>query len=162
MQKIVVATGGIGFQISVKAKVRMAEIEGVEIFCYKEDEGLSREGEVESEMYYNKIDFSEVDDAEGMYHMIDNHIVTTEDLGVRVIQGMCESKVYKDSYWIERDDELLVLMVEELGSAAGHVGVAPKIVEVPDDVKWEVKQIGSDSDVEYVCEAHREWYASRD
>jgi hypothetical protein len=59
-----------------------------------------------------------------------------------------------DQWDIKRDDPRLVQIVEEMGSEAGGVFAELKIVEVPDDVKWE---IGEYDGAEWVQEVHRTW-----
>ena len=55
---------------------------------------------------------------------------------------------------IPRDDEKLVQVVEALGAEAnGHCALL-KIVEIPNEVKWEIEKIDG---VEHVSEVHRTW-----
>lgn len=63
-----------------------------------------------------------------------------------------EVKVF--GWEIERDDPVLVEVVEELGDLANARYSKLKIIEVPDDVKW---YIHDDSGVEEVHEQHRKW-----
>ena len=61
--------------------------------------------------------------------------------------------------WVEwevrRSDPALVEAVEELGSErASDVGSALKVVEIPDDVKWQIKEYDG---MEYIAEVHRTW-----
>ena len=61
-------------------------------------------------------------------------------------------------FWSEhelsRDDADLVAAVESLGSKAGGDYADLKIVEIPDDVEW---QIGEYDGTEWVAEKHRTW-----
>jgi hypothetical protein len=55
---------------------------------------------------------------------------------------------------ILRDDPILVRVVEELKEYANGEFSELKIVEIPEDVKWEI----SDYDgIEWVSESHRTW-----
>ena len=55
---------------------------------------------------------------------------------------------------IQRDDEKLVRVVEELKEkASGHCANL-KVVSIPDAVKW---QISTADGIEYVSEVHRSW-----
>jgi hypothetical protein len=55
----------------------------------------------------------------------------------------------------KRDDVHLVRVVETLGCAeAGSVHSALKIVNVPDDVEWTIKEYDG---IEWVAEVHRTW-----
>ena len=73
-----------------------------------------------------------------------------------------EKAAYNDAYsrqnfsdrYIPRDDPLLVQVVEELGKAADNRYSELKIVEIPDDVEWQIDEYdGSD----WVAEKHRTW-----
>ena len=55
---------------------------------------------------------------------------------------------------IKRDDPILVEIVEQLGEAAGHCFAELKVVEIPDDVEWE---IGDYDGKELIAEKHRTW-----
>jgi len=59
-----------------------------------------------------------------------------------------------DGYWtimdINRDDEMLVKAVEDIGTESGC-----HIVEVPDDIDWFVTE--TNDGYEYVAEKHRTW-----
>ena len=56
---------------------------------------------------------------------------------------------------IERNDPVLVKVVEELGSKSFGFAANLKIVEIPDDVNWEVVQYDG---LEHIAEKHRTWY----
>ncbi len=55
---------------------------------------------------------------------------------------------------ISRDDEVLVKIVEELGTKANGFYSELKIVEIPDDVKWCIEDFDGK---EWVAEEHRTW-----
>jgi hypothetical protein len=55
---------------------------------------------------------------------------------------------------IPRDDTTLVQTVEELGKSAGGRFADLKIVEIPDDVEWEIEEYDG---LEWVAERHRTW-----
>ena len=54
-----------------------------------------------------------------------------------------------------RAEERLIQMVEEFGERANGDVARLKIVEVPDDVEWEVVQ--DETGIEWVAEKHRTW-----
>lgn len=60
-----------------------------------------------------------------------------------------------DYYDIPRDCEHLVKVVEQLGSKADTKYSKLKVVEIPQDVVWQIDEY--DSGVEWVAEAHRTW-----
>jgi len=69
--------------------------------------------------------------------------------------------LFKDGlvYYIEREregrtDPILVNVVEELGEMANGPHAELKIVDVPDDVEWEIAEYDG---IEWVAEKHRTW-----
>ena len=58
------------------------------------------------------------------------------------------------NYDIVRDDPVLVRVVEELGIAAGDNYAELKIIEIPDDVVWELNEYDGR---EWIAETHRRW-----
>ncbi len=55
---------------------------------------------------------------------------------------------------IARTDPILIQVVEELGEKCGTPVSSPKVVEVPDDVKWTIEEYDG---LEWVAEVHRTW-----
>ena len=55
---------------------------------------------------------------------------------------------------IPRDDAVLIRVVEELGDAANGFAADLKIVDIPDDVDWEIEEYDGN---EWVAEKHRTW-----
>lgn len=62
---------------------------------------------------------------------------------------------YSD-YWLDdmRNHDLLVRVVEELGDKASGKFAELKVVEIPDDVEWQIEQYDG---CEHVAEKHRIW-----
>ena len=58
------------------------------------------------------------------------------------------------SYKEERNNPLLVQVVEELGAKANDTFADLKIVDIPDDVEWYIHEYDG---LESVCEQHRTW-----
>ena len=56
---------------------------------------------------------------------------------------------------IERNDPILVHVVETLGAEANDRFAKLRIVEIPDDVNWEISEYDG---MESVEEVHRSWY----
>ena len=56
---------------------------------------------------------------------------------------------------VDRSDPLLVEVGEELGSKSWGDDAQLKVVEIPEDVSWEI--IDYDG-TEYIAEKHRKWY----
>lgn len=59
-------------------------------------------------------------------------------------------------YNIPRDDELLIATIENIGEFANGEESHLKIVEIPDDVKWEIFY-NDDTQSEIITEKHRSW-----
>ena len=57
-------------------------------------------------------------------------------------------------YDIPRDCPVLVAMVEEQGDAVDGAFADLKIVDVPDDVEWQISEYDGN---EWVAERHRTW-----
>lgn len=55
---------------------------------------------------------------------------------------------------IERNDPLLVQVVEEMGAQADGFCAKLRIVEIPDDVQWHVAEYDGS---EWIAENHRTW-----
>lgn len=55
---------------------------------------------------------------------------------------------------IERDDSILIEVIEELGEKANGKYASLKIVEIPDDVDWYIAEYDG---MEHVAEYHRTW-----
>ena len=55
---------------------------------------------------------------------------------------------------LDRDDPVLVAVVEELGTAADTSVSELRVVEIPDDVEWQIEEYDGS---EWVAEKHRTW-----
>jgi hypothetical protein len=55
---------------------------------------------------------------------------------------------------ITRNNPILVEIVEQLGEAADGGFAELKVVEIPDDVKWQIDEYDGN---EWVAEKHRTW-----
>jgi len=56
--------------------------------------------------------------------------------------------------YLDRDDPVLVAVVEELGTAADTSVSELRVVEIPDDVEWQIEEYDGS---EWVAEKHRTW-----
>ena len=68
------------------------------------------------------------------------------------LAGITDANFYDRN--IPRDDPYLVKIVREMGSSAAGSHAKLKIVEIPADVDWIVKEYDG---AEWVAEAHRTW-----
>ena len=57
-------------------------------------------------------------------------------------------------FQLERDDLILIAVVEELGEAADGGCAELKIVEIPDGVNWQIEEYDG---LEHIAEVHRTW-----
>lgn len=57
-------------------------------------------------------------------------------------------------YDAKRDDPIVIGVVEELGAEANGAYASLEVVEIPDDVDWEIEEYDGS---EWVSEAHRTW-----
>ena len=55
---------------------------------------------------------------------------------------------------MERTDPILIQVIEELGDQCNTKVSSPKVVEIPDDVKWTIEEYDG---LEWVAEVHRTW-----
>ena len=62
-------------------------------------------------------------------------------------------KMFLDRH-IERDDPVLIQVVQDLQDKANDWGSALKIIDIPDDVKWQIEEYDG---LEWVAEQHRTW-----
>ena len=62
--------------------------------------------------------------------------------------------VYLSYYNMERNDPALIQVIEEMGSAASGQFSELHIVNIPDDVKWEIQEYDG---CEHIAEVHRTW-----
>lgn len=55
---------------------------------------------------------------------------------------------------VPRDDPVLIQVIEELGEEADGRHASLKIVEIPDDVEWQIEEYDGS---EWIAEVHRTW-----
>lgn len=79
-------------------------------------------------------------------------IYSTKDLGKKI------NEYPSESYWycgdLKRDDADLIAVVEELGEEANSWASKLEVVEIPDDVEWEIDEYDG---IETIHEVHRSW-----
>lgn len=79
------------------------------------------------------------------------HTMSTED---RLKSNEIHNKHSLTSRDFERNDPLLIRAVEELGDEANGECAKLTIVEIPDDVDWEIDEYDG---LEHIAEKHRTW-----
>ena len=138
--KIVVNRCYGGFGLSDKACEMVMKRKGLNCFRYKQTKYELRDGVIE----YARCDAFNNDDIFNYYQ--------TEDLGEKIDKLPNETFQYYGN--LERDDVDLIAVVEELGDEANGRFAKLEVVEIPDDVKWE---IDSYDGIETIHEVHRSW-----
>lgn len=74
------------------------------------------------------------------------------ELSEKAVSLLGESYAYE---WdIQRDDPELVRVVEALGEEANGECAQLKVIQIPEDVAWEIKEYDGS---EHVAEKHRTW-----
>jgi hypothetical protein len=57
-------------------------------------------------------------------------------------------------YYEPRNDPDLIAVIEEFGKKADGFAASLRIVEIPDDVKWQIEEYDG---LEWIAEKHRTW-----
>lgn len=127
--KIIINKSHSMFIISHKAVLRYAELIGEKLY-FEKDEG-----------------------GDYIYAKVPMHIVKELKSITPAPFGVIDALEFKP-WFIARNDPALVQVVEELGDAASDAFSKLKIVEIPDDVNWTIKEYVG---VEWVVEVHRTW-----
>lgn len=129
-----------GFNLSVKGLMTYCEKKYGQAFLYKEKDDYEE---------YQKIPYSENCDKDQRLRCW----VASEDKG-DVVKWDDISNCILDNYDIKRDDPALIATIRELGEEANGRYAKLDIVEIPDDVKWVIREYDGWETVE---EEHRSW-----
>lgn len=76
-----------------------------------------------------------------------------KELGIPAKEG-CDNCGYSMAFENDRSNPALVACVEKLGKEASGRFAELKVVEIPDDVDWEICEYDG---AEWVAEKHRTW-----
>lgn len=142
MKKIVINKCYGGFGLSDAAVVRYHEIKGVPMW-------------VEHDSKYGSLGIS--------HYWLVPESERVADLGDEFYKLPMEERQAHNQKWSEqtfsiydlkRDDPVLVQVVEEMGQDASGRFAELKVVDIPDDVKWEIAEYDG---MESVHEVHRIW-----
>jgi hypothetical protein len=135
--KIVINKCYGGFGLSDAGMMRYAEIKGITL--YPEDASYGK-------TYYTvPPELRQPDIGDGFYKL---------PLEERIKYNITSNGERLWSGDIERDDPALVQVVEELGDESGGGYAELSVVEIPDDVIWEIEEYDGK---EWVAEQHRTW-----
>jgi hypothetical protein len=72
------------------------------------------------------------------------------------VDGIKDDKHYFSYYDLssDRSDPFLIQVVEEMGDKANGWAAELRIVDIPDEVEWEIEEYDG---IEWVAEKHRTW-----
>lgn len=146
--KIVINTCFGGFGLSAKAIKRYAELKSWECYFFDNNENqitLEEAGETWLSHAYKVPNPPKSPDPEDWCEM-------TEEQRSEFNRKYEEVAIIERS--IERNDPILVQVVEELGNAASGTYADLSIVEIPDDVQWQIEEYDGS---EHIAEKHRTW-----
>ena len=129
-----------GFGLSDKAEDLYANKSGFELFRYRQKEYAHRGGK---DLYVRS-----TSDTRGFSHAF------KVDHGDSFSEWPKEDGGYWYSGGIDRDDKILIEVVEELGKESSGSCASLEIVEIPDGISWEISEYDGNETVE---ESHRSW-----
>jgi len=148
--KIVINKSFGGFSLSPKAVKRMAELNGKKCYFFKGGLGIEKYKEV----LIKDIKASLFWSAFSVKHP-DKYIVEgRDDDGSYKTANESYDKISLSVIPEDRSDPILIQVVEELKDEANGRYAELEIVEIPDDVKWELDNYDG---IESVHEVHRSW-----
>lgn len=90
----------------------------------------------------------------GLSDKASHALAELKDVKLEVLMIFAGATIFKNMPAIERDDPDLVRVVEELGKEANGRYADLKVVEIPDDVKWDIEEYDGS---EWIAEVHRTW-----
>lgn len=130
-----------GFDLSHKAIEMIMKRKGLGCYKYKQTKYKFSDGVAE----YTRLDDDDYESSLFIHY-------STTDLGKKI------EEIPNENYWyygdLERTDEELISVIEELGEeSSGSLG-SVKVVEIPDDVDWEIEDYDG---IESIHEKHRVW-----
>lgn len=154
MRKIVINTIHGGFRLSPLAIKRYLELNGQECYFFESDLNFTKLIPVtleEAEKKHFCSVFTEPNPESQLDLTTDVRELPNEEQEefIRTWDAItfCTSQV-------ERDDEKLIAVVEELKEKANGPYASLKVIEIPDDVDWILQDYDG---VEWVAEKHRTW-----
>jgi len=129
-----------GFSLSLKATKRYAELKGFPVYFYTQTKSHFTDGYD----VYNRVDNIDHDDFFAIAYKKDCG-ETTDTL---------DGSEYFSRRPEDRSDPDLIKVIEELGDEANGGCARIRIVDIPDDVEWEIQDYDG---YEWVAEKHRKW-----
>jgi len=142
--KVVINTCRGGFGLSHKAIMRYAELKGIKLYPWLDNDTV----EIWGKEILNK-SWEEIE-KEGCCI----HYTTVPKEEYEKLKEEEKETVYFSEWKIERTDPILIQVVEELGKEANDRCSKLKIVEIPDEVDF---YIDEHNGKEWIAEKHRTW-----
>jgi len=152
MKKIVINRCFGGFSLSPYAVKRLAELQGRECYFFKQ-ETIDDFTPTEIDMIGNHLFWSAFDTKDLSFMDKENEWCQMSS-DARKEYNERYRQHYLGNRDRERDNPLLIQVVEELGAAANGRCADLKIVEIPDDVEWTIEEYDG---LEHIAEKHRTW-----
>ena len=143
--KIVINNCHGGFGLSTEAVIRYNELKGRKVWVIEDKEIMFPTYSLVAPEY-------RIDSGNVRSFGPDNwHMMTSEEKADY-------NEKYREQTFCDRDiprnDSILIQVVEELGEKADSRFAELKIVEIPDDVEWQIEEYDGS---EWVAEQHRTW-----
>lgn len=142
--KIVINRCFGGFGLSTKALKEYAKLKGFEIFFYKQIKYKYSDGEEKFERVDSELPNAFLSIYKKDFGKIVNNLHIKEN-----------EKFYFSGDNIERTDKDLIKVVELLGEEANGMCAKLKIIEIPDNLNYEIDNYDG---IESIEEKHRSWY----
>jgi hypothetical protein len=142
MAKVIINTCFGGYGLSDAAVMRYAELKGITLYPETKNTGWK------FTTYWLLDVESRVTDSE------DNDAFYKMPIEERVAHNQRYSEETFSINDVTRDDATLVQVVEELGELAFGAHASLSVVEIPDDVEWEIEEYDGN---EHIAEKHRTW-----
>lgn len=139
--KIVINNCFGGFSLSPAGEQELAQLQGKKVYFYKQTKYRFQGGRDE----YQRVDPTK---GESFYFTL------TRNLGEVINDLPDEEGLWFDSREIHRDDSNLLTVIKRLGNDANGECAKLKVVEIPDDVEWEIDEYDGN---EWIAEKHRRW-----
>ena len=164
--KIVINKCYGGFGLSAKAYKRYLELKGKPCYFFAQKyssldkdrsyEEISLEDAInirENEIYFHWSVFTTNKDVDKYMNDRKSWNILTEDEKDARNKFYNENRIYDGD--IQRTDPDLIRVVEELGEEANGECANLEVIEIPDDIEWEINEYAGH---ESVHEKHRSWY----
>jgi len=141
MQQIVINTCFGGFGLSHEGIQLYAKLKGIKLYSWIDD--------------ISKSIYKERATLDSPYILVHYCTVPVKD---NTEYEMKQAKSKKSIYWLDHDlkrnDPILIKVITRLKKRANGKHADLKIVSIPDDIQWEIKEYDGN---EWVAEKHRTW-----